>query len=251
MIKPASLNELFSLLNEMTLAKHRENAFSPSKNFQLAEHTLIISYLSSLLVLVALIFYTREFDTSPQANQAAFLLYIINIGLSITYLLTIIIGIAIILWKQRKNPYSAIMQRLNHDLHGDLPFLSQLQKFDTSTLQYALIQYRQSWGISENRVSLLAGNLRKLGLFPALAAASISASTLMKEGTSFPLWLPIILAAAFSIIGFIALGQRERPQQVIELLEYAIETSKGIDIAETGGDKAKESNYQQRSATVA
>lgn len=235
----------------MTLAKHGENAFSPSKNFQLTEHTLIISYLSSLLVLVSLIFYTREFDTSPKFNQAAFLLYIINIGLSIAYLLTIIIGIGLILWKQRKNPYSAIMQRLNHDLQGDLPFISQLQKFDTSTLQYALIQYRQSWGISENRVSLLAGNLRKLGLFPALAAASISASTLMKEDTSFPLWLPIILAAVFSIIGFIALGQRERPQQVIELLEYAIETSKGIDIAEIGGDKSKESNYQQRSTTEA
>ncbi|MGQ4878511.1 hypothetical protein ACOJCM_08045 [Billgrantia sp. LNSP4103-1] len=234
----------------MTLAKHGESAFSPSKKFQLAEHTLIISYLFSLIILVALIFYTRKFDSSPQANQAAFVLYLINIGLSIAYLLTIIFGITQILWKQRKNPYSAIMQRLNHDLHGDLPFLSQLQKFDISTLQYALIQYRQSWGISENRVSLLAGNLRKLGLFPALAAASISASTLMKEGTNFPLWLPIILAAVFSIIGFIALGQRERPQQVIELLEYAIEISKEVDNSEPSGDKAKENNYHQCSGHV-
>lgn len=251
MIKPASLNELFSLLNEMTLAKHGENAFSPSKNFQLTEHILIISYLSSLLALVALIFYTREFDTPPLVDQATFLLYITNIVLSIAYLLTIIIGIAQILWKQRKNPYSAIMQRLNYGLHGDLPFLSQLQKFDTATLQYALIQYRQSWGISENRVSLLTGNLRKLGLFPALAAASISASTLMKDDSSFLLWLPVVLAAVFSIIGFIALGQRERPQQVIELLEYAIETSKEVDSAESAGDEIKESNYHQRAATEA
>jgi FtsH-binding integral membrane protein len=235
----------------MTLAKHGENSFSPSKNFQLAEHTLIISYLSSFLLLVALIFYTREFDTPPQVDQITSLLYITNIGLSIAYLLTIIIGITQILWKQRKNPYSAIMQRLNYGLHGDLPFLSQLQKFDTATLQYALIQYRQSWGISENRVSLLTGNLRKLGLFPALAAASISASTLMKDDSSFLLWLPVVLAAVFSIIGFIALGQRERPQQVIELLEYAIETSKEVDSAEPAGDEIKENNYHQRAATGA
>lgn len=223
MIKKSELNELFSLLNQMTLAKHGEVELSPSKQFHLAEKILIITYLLSLLILVIAAIYAQKINDTPQANQAVFYLYLLNIGLSITYLGTIIIGTAHILWAQRKNPYSSIMQRLNQNMHGDITFVSRLSHFEKQTLKYGLIQYRQSWGVSENRVSLLAGNLRKLGLFPALAASSIAASTLMRDGGNFPLWLPIVLAATFSIIGFFALGQRERPQQVIELIEYVIQ----------------------------
>lgn len=181
--------------------------------------------------------YVKQFSSTPQANQVVFWLYVCNTGLSISYLLTVILGTTHMLWRQYKKPYSITMQRMNLGLHGDLAFLSRLNSFDTNALKYALVQYRQSWEISENRVSLLVGNLRKLGLFPALAAASISVSALMKEGSNFLLWLPVILAAIFSIIGFIALGQRERPQQVIELLEYAIYDLKDANKGEADGKR--------------
>lgn len=226
MFKTTTLNELFTLLNEMTLAKHGENAFSPPKNFQTIEKVLIITYTLSLLILVSAAIYVREFIETTEATQAILYLYLFNLSISIAYLITITSGLIVIFWKQRKAPHSAIMYRLSFDMQGDAEFLKKLYSFDKHILEYGLIQYRQSWGISENRVSLLAGNLRNLGLFPALAAASIAASKLIEEGSSLPLWLPIILAAVFSIMGAYALGQRERPQQVIELLEYAVQHSK-------------------------
>ncbi|HDZ47068.1 hypothetical protein LCGC14_0154390 [marine sediment metagenome] len=226
MLKPTTLNELFTLLNEMTLAKHGENTFSPSKNFQTIEKMLITAYLCSLLILVSAAIYVREFIEATEALQVILYLYLFNLALSIAYLVTITLGLISIFWKQRKTPYSAIMYRLSLDMQGDADFLKKLYNFEKHILEYGLIQYRQSWGISENRVFLLAGNLRNLGLFPALAAASIGASKLIQEGSSLPLWLPIILAAVFSIMGAYALGQRERPQQVIELLEYAVQHSK-------------------------
>lgn len=225
MLKTTTLNELITLLNEMTLAKHGENAFSPSKNFQAIEKILIIAYLCSLLLLVSAAFYVREFTEATEALQVIFYLYLFNLVLSIAYLATITSGLISILCKQRKASYSAIMHRFRLDIQGDADFIKRLYDFEKHILEYGLIQYRQSWGISENRVSLLAGNLRNLGLFPALAAASIAASKLIQEGSSLPLWLPIILAAIFSIMGAYALGQRERPQQVIELIEYAIKNS--------------------------
>lgn len=226
MLKPSTLNDLFTLLNEMTLAKHGENAFSPPQKFQTIEKTLIIAYLCSLLTLITAALYVREFAETTTAHKLVLYLYLFNTVLSIVYLVTITAGTIYIFWKQRKAPYSAIMHRLNLDMQGDADFLKRLNVFEKHILEYGLVQYRQSWGISENRVSLLAGNLRNLGLFPALAAASIAASKLIQEGSSLPLWLPIILAAVFSIMGTYALGQRERPQQVIELLEYAIQNSK-------------------------
>ncbi|MCE7521203.1 hypothetical protein LZG37_24005 [Halomonas titanicae] len=225
MLTPTTLNELFTLLNEMTLAKHGDNAFSPSKNFQTIEKMLIIAYLCSLLLLVSAAIYVREFTEITEALQVILYLYLFNLALSIAYLVTITSGLISIFCKQRKAPYSAIMYRLRLDMQGDADFLKKLYDFEKHILEYGLIQYRQSWGISENRVTLLAGNLRNLGLFPALAAASIAASKLIQEGSSLPLWLPIILAAIFSIMGAYALGQRERPQQVIELIEYAIKNS--------------------------
>lgn len=67
------------------------------------------------------------------------------------------------------------------------------------------------------------GDVRKLGLFPALAAASLSATTLLKEDSTFFLWAPVILACCFYLIAFHAFSQRERPEQVIALLEYAVQ----------------------------
>lgn len=45
---------------------------------------------------------------------------------------------------------------------------------------------------------------------------------LAKQDSSFMLWAPLILACCFYLIAFYATGRRERPDQVIALLELVI-----------------------------
>ena len=98
----------------------------------------------------------------------------------------------------------------------------RLQSFNRATLEYAQLQYRHSWTSFDKRVSILAGDLRKIGLFPALAAIAMSAGTLLGENSNVYLCVPLILAGSFYLIAFFALAQRERSDQVIALLEYAV-----------------------------
>ncbi|CEE23324.1 hypothetical protein XACJM35_2420001 [Xanthomonas citri pv. citri] len=45
------------------------------------------------------------------------------------------------------------------------------------------------------------------------------------------LWTPLILACCFYLIAFYATGRRERPDQVIALLELVIRHAKEHDLA--------------------
>jgi hypothetical protein len=108
-------------------------------------------------------------------------------------------------------------------------------------MEYGLIQYRHHCGISDGRVAMLAGDIRKIGLFPALTAAAMSAAALLKEGGSNPfLWAPLILACCFYLVGFVLTNQRERASQVVALLEYAVnhtdEPAKVRHVVGTGHD---------------
>lgn len=46
--------------------------------------------------------------------------------------------------------------------------------------------------------------------------------TLLKNDGNIYLWMPLILAACFYLMVFHAQSRRERPQQVVELLDYAV-----------------------------
>jgi hypothetical protein len=107
-------------------------------------------------------------------------------------------------------------------LHRDAKFITQLLTFDKATLTYGLLWYRHRWSSPEGRVGLFVGDLRKLGLFPALAALIISIATLFKEDSNPYLWGPVVIVAASYLMALLILS-RERPQQVIQLLEYAIQ----------------------------
>jgi hypothetical protein len=126
-------------------------------------------------------------------------------------------------WHLRKQHSSTMLTALKNDLHHDAKFITELWTFDKATLAYGLLQYRHRWSFLEGRVAVIAGELRKLGLFPALAAVSLSAATLLKEDSNLFLWVPVIAAACIYLVALDALVSLERPQQVIQLLEYAIQ----------------------------
>ncbi|MCD5973686.1 hypothetical protein [Pseudomonas quasicaspiana] len=76
----------------------------------------------------------------------------------------------------------------------------------------------------------VVGDIRKIDIFPAFAAVAISVTILAKQDSIFMLWAPLILACCFYLISFYATGRRERPDQLIALLELVIRHAKEHDL---------------------
>ncbi|HBN8432882.1 hypothetical protein [Pseudomonas aeruginosa] len=224
MLHSNKLDALFQLLEEMTGATKGESAFAPSRRMQRIENWLMGGFITTILIFVAVAAWYRFVSGAPVQSvpRPVYVIYSLNLMFAILYLATVAIGVVRLFWRHRRERFAAILATLKSELHSDAELLARLWVFDKPTLEYGLLQYRHRWESFDGRVTVLAGDLRKLGLFPALAAASISAATLLKEGSNFFLWAPLILACCFYLMAFYALAQRERPRQVIALLEYAV-----------------------------
>lgn len=225
MLNNEKLNALFPLLKEMTLqAKKADSPFSPSRAAQHIERGLLIGFAATMLVLVAAVaWYQRPSQPPPHdlpGSVAA--IYLFGMLLAILYVAAVTVNGVRIVWRYRHERFPAILGALEIDLKADDAFLTRLRAFDKPTLEYGLIQYRNHWGVSDKRLGSLAGDIRKIGLFPALTAAAMTAATLMKDGNNVLFWAPLILTCCFYLMGFIVVNQRERPEQVITLLEYAV-----------------------------
>ena len=224
MLRSDKLDALFQLLEEMTGSAKGDATFAPSRRMQRAENWLMGGFIASILVFVAVAAWYRFASEGPVQGVPVpvYAIYFLSLLFAILYLATVAAGVTQAVWRHRRQRFAAIFATLKSELHGDAAFLERLWAFDKPTLEYGLLQYRHRWSSFDGRAVVLAGDLRKLGLFPALAAASVSASTLLKENSNFFLWTPLILACCFYLVAFYALGQRERPDQVVALLEYAI-----------------------------
>lgn len=222
MLQSDRIDELFDLIQTMTLSKRAQHGIRPSDKLQRLEKGLLVAYITTMAVFGSVAVWSRFSAPSQQVVSVLMGIYIANLCLALLYLAAVAINIGGGLWRHRKKPLTAILANLNFDLRQDANFLTRLWAFDKATLQYGLLQYRHCWDAFDSRVAALSGELRKIGLFPAIAAASVSASSLLKSDSNLFLWLPLCLAACFYLVSLYALGQRERPQQVIALLEYAV-----------------------------
>jgi hypothetical protein len=176
-------------------------------------------------VFLGLVAWQRLEDTPPPPgfHDVLLVVYLLLVLLPFVSLVTVSASSFYVMWRHRKQPYSPMWVALENDLHRDAKWIKQLWTFDKATLAYGLLQYRHHWSSLEGRAAVLAGDLRKLGLFPAWAALAVVAATLRKEDSELFLWGPVIVAAIFYLMAFVAFLSRERPNQVIQLLEYAIQ----------------------------
>jgi hypothetical protein len=224
MLETERLNDLFTLLDEMTQSKISDPKFAPPLIMQRLEKYSRNGFLFTALVFFVLAAWGLLYGTQRTGFHDALLaVYLIFLVLAFVSLTAVTASSLHFLWHHRKQPFSPMLTALKNDLHRDEKFITQLWTFDKATLAYGLLQYRHRWLSFEGRVAGLAGNLRKLGLFPAWAAISMSAITLFKEDSNLLLSVPLTVAAIFSLVALGALVSLERPQQVIQLLEYAIQ----------------------------
>lgn len=127
------------------------------------------------------------------------------------------------LWKERHDSFSTIPKLIQGSMQDDAPYTRQLMTYPKALLEYALLHYRHHWGVVDGRTLLIAGDIRKLGLFPGLLAISVAAPKLLIVGSNAWLWAPIILAGCFHLMAFFVMASGERRNQVIALIQYAID----------------------------
>jgi hypothetical protein len=222
MLKSNALDSLFLLLQEMTLAEQKNAGVQTPKWMSLLEKYSILGFMIilALMVLIAAVQSLRPAQILVTVGRGLYAAYVL---FAMLFFLGVIFVAGQVLWRGRKQRFVWLLNFIPHDMRADAKYVSKLLAYDKPTLVYGLLQYRHRVELQDGRIGLFSGDLRKLGFFPTLAASVALASTLMKNDSNILLWGPLILAVCFSCMALYAQTQRERPQQVIDLLKFAID----------------------------
>ncbi|WP_152640611.1 hypothetical protein [Xanthomonas sp. MUS 060] len=221
MLNQESLVSLFSLLHEMTIVKRDKEVFRSPTWIRWIEKVTGYLYfgVAALLVVSALVQYKHPSEVNLFLID---LFYVALCFIGVACLLTLILSQGMFLWEDRRRGFSIQFLRLKIDMLADADFLARLHCYEKAALEYGRMHYRSHFDGLDGRVGLLIGDLRKIGIFPALIALVMAASTLIKNNNSKYFWAPLILAAIFYLAGLFVRPRQERTQQVIDLLDYAI-----------------------------
>ncbi|MDO4907254.1 hypothetical protein [Neisseria sp.] len=100
---------------------------------------------------------------------------VLLILLWVYFLISIIINIAIEIYKMKKHKmlshtHLAIIQNMQDTIDSDLILLQELMVQDIDILEYALVHITSELESLTNRVSFLIGTLKKVGVLPAVLA---------------------------------------------------------------------------------
>ncbi|MCA1956739.1 hypothetical protein, partial [Zymomonas sp.] len=86
-----------------------------------------------------------------------------------------------------------------------------------------LLHYKIVWKNIENRTYSIIGNIKTLGLFPALASFSIAVASWDGKDINSYLWIPIITTSILYLMAIFISEEQSSSQGVIAILEYAID----------------------------
>ncbi|WP_139051295.1 hypothetical protein [Xanthomonas cannabis] len=235
------LDSIFFIFKEMTEDKRPLYEASTPKLLARIESTSLKFFIFSLLLLIAFSALSNAFSAIKEHKDFVFLILSAPMGISwFTYILSVVAGVIFIYFRQRKIPgkHSLIMKRIQRDIEEDYGHVVSLKKYPKHLLEYAFMQYKATWNVMNDRTALIVGDLKKLGLMPALAAAALSASRLIKEDANLILWLPVAMATCMYLVAFIAMASRERLHYVTEIISYVISQAEGATCA-TEDDRLK------------
>lgn len=228
MLEAEKLDDLARLLKEMT----RPGISHPKFARLLTMERLLVGSVIGLLLLSLMLFHLvawwRPELTTLEFDDALLVIAYLFAILLLVLLMTPSAYFLYFKWHRKQlAPY--VSASLENALHRDSEFIKQLSTFNKATLAYGLLQYRHGHSSSEHRATAFIGDLRKLGLLPACLALFISLGSIatLFKGDKNPFFLflaefslALVILYLMASLGFLS---RERPQQVIQLLEYAIQ----------------------------
>ncbi|MEN3164147.1 hypothetical protein WI697_19050 [Tistrella mobilis] len=216
---PKEIEHIGSILKEMASAKNIAYAFKGSKSLYLIEKiSTIITIISTLSIIFSSFYmYISSYDS-------LFMRVVIIFGypISIVSYVFYLLSTSIIILQIHRNHSSKAFLYINRDASNNIEYLKKLRGFTKPALEWYLLHYRHHWECIDKRVALRIGDLPKIGLLPALMAASVVASTLIKYESNIVLWIPMIIFCLFYIVGFFNSNNRNQNKKVIAVLEYTI-----------------------------
>lgn len=217
------LSELFQLLKEMTVPPHKNVSPLPMPLMRRIERWLMIALVAATLLLVTAASYRFHFPVpSRSAVVVTNFLAVVALLLAFLYLIISTINMAWTDWRRRGEYFPLIFEAMEKSLQTDARFLARLWEFDKPILEYGLIQYRHHWSIPDRRIGSLVGEIRRIGLLPALVTIGLAAHTIIKADSHPYVWMLLATIGALYVLGFFAMNQHERTDQVIAVVEYAI-----------------------------
>lgn len=221
MLKTEELDCLFSLLEEMTRPGISHLKFAPNVGHTLM-WSLIGLFYPALFSSILLPARWQHLGMTPaELHDDLLIVKWLFQAIFFVSLIILILTLLYIGWHHKQFVHS-----VKNDPQRDAKFTTRLLRFDKATLAYGLLHYRHRWSSRDDRIAVFTGDLRKVGLLPALAALLISAAILFKGDSSpFHLFLRdfVVVVVIFYMMALYGLVSRERPQKVIELLEYVIQ----------------------------
>ncbi|HET7062061.1 MAG TPA: hypothetical protein VFI43_07770 [Nitrosospira sp.] len=229
MLETEKLDKLSCLLKEMTRPGISQPKAAP---LLIMERQIAHSMIGFLLLLGFAYFSQSEgqrlFGITPLELHDALLIVQWPLIACFVFFLVMLTRRALYIRRHRKElvPFPFLYPPQKSALHRDAEFITQLLRFDKATLAYGLLQYSHRWSSPEGRAAVFVGDLRKLGLVPTVVALFISVAMLFKGDSSpFLLFLQdlVVIVIIYYVAAFLGFLSRERPQQVIQLLEYAIQ----------------------------
>ncbi|ANF58669.1 hypothetical protein [Halotalea alkalilenta] len=218
------LTSLFQLLDEMTRANKYIDQLQPSPRGRRVETRLLLVYVGAAVLLGGAIAISQLAAAPAWIGEAVPWLAIAMPLLGVAFICVAIYNNLGVLWQRKKQGFGAVYPLAKRMLLEDARYVERLRTYPKAMLEYGLLQYRHRWGLTENRATLLVGDIRKLGLFPALIALAVAAHGM--AGSLDNPWLLWGMVIAVGCFYFIAIGVSsfgERRAQVADLLQYAID----------------------------
>lgn len=199
----SALHQLAKLLDQMTRTNRGdEYRQQPSKWARKLEASLIgLTVLSAVALVMKVALHQWQERELVSATHISAWWGVPAIGFGCLLVAAVTSNALLILWKERHDPFGTIPKLIYGSMRDDVPYVQQLMTYPKALLEYSLLQYRHHWGVVDGRTLLLAGDIRKLGLFPGLLAIFVAAPKLLSAGSNAWLWAPIVLAGMLPFHG--------------------------------------------------
>jgi hypothetical protein len=177
---------------------------------------MVFGYCTSVVLLaLALMFHG-----APLLNTGLSIAVVATLLGSSFFVFVIVNGLPLVN-TLRKTPFAPLLSVIDEAMTLDLPLVNRLVACDRDAMEFVLVQYRHERLAFEKRGSLFAGQIEKIGVFPALAAFAVIATT-MWHNANFLIKVVLAVVPFFYFMNFLGYGLGQEMDRTIALLEYSL-----------------------------
>ena len=184
---------------------------------------MFLGYCMSVILLAL----TLIFPGDPLLKTGWMIAIVANL-LGISFFVLVTVNGLPLINVQRKTPFASLLSLIEEAIALDLPLFNRLVACDRYAMEFVLVQYRHERLALETRGSLFAGQIEKVGLFPALAAFAVIA-TAMWHNANFLVEVVLTVVPFFYFMKFLGSWLGQEMDRTIALLEYSVALSAQAD----------------------